>query len=110
MIRRCFAEWWRPGSIWVSVGIETPSDESLKETQKLQNTKRSLIGSVHEIQNAGLLVYGGFIIGFDSDTEDIFDRQIEFITEAAIPVAMVGTARGPARNALVPAPAGWQVG
>ena len=37
-----------------------------------------------------MLVYGGFIIGFDSDREDIFDRQVEFITEAAIPVAMVG--------------------
>ena len=78
------------GFDWVFVGIETPSIESLKETHKLQNTKRSLIESVHAIQNAGLLVYGGFIIGFDSDSEDIFDRQIEFITDAAIPVAMVG--------------------
>jgi radical SAM superfamily enzyme YgiQ (UPF0313 family) len=78
------------GFDWVFVGIETPSEEALKETQKYQNTRRSLVASVHAIQNAGLLVYGGFIIGFDSDTEDIFDRQIEFITEAAIPYAMVG--------------------
>ena len=78
------------GFDWVFVGIETPSVESLRETHKFQNTRRSLVESVHEIQNAGLLVYGGFIIGFDSDTENIFDRQIEFITEAAIPVAMVG--------------------
>src|SRR3982750_2008437 len=59
-------------------------------SQKFQNTKRSLIGSVRAIQNSGLLVYGGFIIGFDSDTDDIFDRQIEFINDAAIPYAMVG--------------------
>ena len=64
--------------------------ESLKETMKYQNTKRSLLDSVKLIQNTGLLVYGGFIIGFDNDTEDIFDRQIEFITQAAIPNAMVG--------------------
>jgi radical SAM superfamily enzyme YgiQ (UPF0313 family) len=75
---------------WVFLGIETPSMESLKETLKYQNMKRSLLDSVKAIQHAGLLVYGGFIIGFDNDTEDIFNRQIEFITQAAIPNAMVG--------------------
>jgi radical SAM superfamily enzyme YgiQ (UPF0313 family) len=74
----------------VFVGIETPSLESLKETKKYQNMKRSLVDSVQVIQNAGLLVQGGFIIGFDSDGDDIFDRQIEFIRQTAIPHAMVG--------------------
>jgi hypothetical protein len=73
---------------WVFLATETPSMESLKETLKYQNMKRSLLDSVKVIQNAGLLVYGSFIIGFDNDTEDIFNRQIEFITQAAIPNAM----------------------
>lgn len=77
--------------MWVFLGIETPSAEGLKETHKLQNvTHFALSDRVKAIQNAGILVYGGFIIGFDSDTEDIFDRQIQFITEAAIPNAMIG--------------------
>ncbi len=76
--------------LWVFLGIETPSAESLKETGKVQNLKGPLVDKVKAIQRAGLLVYGGFIIGFDHDTEDIFERQIDFITEAAVPNAMIG--------------------
>jgi radical SAM superfamily enzyme YgiQ (UPF0313 family) len=35
-------------------------------------------------------VMGGFILGFDQDPPDIFEKQIAFIREAAIPVSMVG--------------------
>jgi radical SAM superfamily enzyme YgiQ (UPF0313 family) len=78
------------GFLWVFVGVETPSVEALKETHKFQNVGGTLVDRVRVLQNAGLLVFGGFILGFDNETEDIFDRQIEFITEAAIPNAMVG--------------------
>ncbi len=76
--------------IWVFMGIETPSNESLKETRKIQNMKGSLVDKVKQIQEAGILTYGSFIVGFDSDGLDIFDRQIQFITDAAIPNAMIG--------------------
>ncbi|HEX8115708.1 MAG TPA: B12-binding domain-containing radical SAM protein [Pyrinomonadaceae bacterium] len=74
----------------VFLGIETPVEESLKEAQKGQNTRRDLLESVHKIQAYGMEVMAGFIVGFDSDPEDIFDRQINFIRESAIPLAMVG--------------------
>jgi radical SAM superfamily enzyme YgiQ (UPF0313 family) len=74
----------------VFVGIETPAEASLKEAQKLQNTRRSLLDSVRRLQQHGLEVMAGFIVGFDNDTDDIFDQQVKFITEAAIPLAMVG--------------------
>src|ERR1022692_417421 len=74
----------------VFLGIETPVEESLKEAQKLQNTRRSLIDSVRRIHNAGMQVMAGFIVGFDSDPENIFDRQVEFIEESGIPLAMIG--------------------
>lgn len=73
----------------VFLGIESPSRESLKEAGKFQNIKDSLVDSVKTIQQAGLVVHGGFIIGFDHDGEDIFDRLIAFVTEAAIPNAFV---------------------
>jgi radical SAM superfamily enzyme YgiQ (UPF0313 family) len=73
----------------VFLGIETPVEESLKEAQKSQN-RGNLLNSVRRIQNNGMEVMAGFIVGFDNDPEDIFERQIEFIRESAIPLAMVG--------------------
>ncbi len=74
----------------VFLGIETPVEESLKEAQKGQNTRRSLLDSIHKIQSYGMEVMAGFIVGFDNDPDDIFDRQINFIRESAVPLAMVG--------------------
>lgn len=73
----------------VFLGIETPVEESLKEAQKSQN-RGNLLESVRRIQSHGMEVMAGFIVGFDNDPEDIFERQIEFIRESAIPMAMVG--------------------
>jgi radical SAM superfamily enzyme YgiQ (UPF0313 family) len=74
----------------VFLGIETPVEESLKEAQKGQNMRRNLLHSVRKIQSYGMEVMAGFIVGFDNDPDDIFERQIEFIRESAIPLAMVG--------------------
>ena len=78
------------GFIRVFLGIETPVEASLKEAHKLQNTQRSLLDSVRCIQEHGIEVMAGFIVGFDSDPDDVFDRQVEFIEDSAIPIAMVG--------------------
>ncbi|KAB2879619.1 B12-binding domain-containing radical SAM protein [bacterium] len=74
----------------VFLGIETPVKESLVETHKMQNIKSDLLKSIHTIQKKGMEVTGGFIIGFDNDPEDIFERQIHFIQQSGIPAAMVG--------------------
>jgi len=73
----------------VFLGIETPVEESLVEAQKPQN-RGNLLDSVKKIQSYGMEVMAGFIVGFDNDPDDIFERQIEFIRESAIPLAMVG--------------------
>ncbi len=74
----------------VFIGLESPSQESLRETRKFQNLQGDMLSKIHKIQQHGIEVMAGFIVGFDSDTEDIFDRQIDFITKAKIPRAMVG--------------------
>ncbi len=79
----------------IFVGIETPDEESLIECNKKQNIKRDLIASVKKLQRAGLQVMAGFIVGFDSDTEKIFDRQVDFIQNSGIVTAMVGLLQAP---------------
>ncbi|MBA3767907.1 MAG: B12-binding domain-containing radical SAM protein [Acidobacteria bacterium] len=80
----------RAGFRRVFLGIETPVEASLKETLKTQNTRINLLDAVRNIQNHAMEVMAGFIVGFDNDPDDIFDQQIKFIRESAIPMAMVG--------------------
>jgi radical SAM superfamily enzyme YgiQ (UPF0313 family) len=74
----------------VFIGIETPDEDGLAECSKKQNKNRDMVEDVKRIQRAGLEVQGGFIVGFDSDTPSIFQRQIDFIQRSGIVTAMVG--------------------
>ena len=85
----------RAGFDSVFVGIETPDEKGLAECHKLQNRGRDLVESVRRIQRRGLRVQAGFIVGFDSDTPSIFQRQIEFIQKTGIVTAMVGLLQAP---------------
>jgi len=85
---------------YVFIGIESPSPKSLKEAKKFQNLRRDPLECVHFIQSQGLWVTAGFIIGFDSDTEEIFEQQRTFIERAAIPWAMAGFLQAPPTTPL----------
>jgi len=74
----------------VFVGIESPNEESLIECNKSPNKNRDLLAAVKKMQNYGLEVQGGFIVGFDSDPVSIFKSQIDFIQKSGIVTAMVG--------------------
>jgi radical SAM superfamily enzyme YgiQ (UPF0313 family) len=74
----------------VFVGLETPDDSGLKECSKNQNCGRDLTAAVQRLQASGLQVHGGYIVGFDSDDEGIFARQIKFIQDSGVVTAMVG--------------------
>ena len=84
----------------VFVGIETTNEESLEECNKRQNTNRDMLESVKSIQRAGLQVTAGFIVGFDNDTEGVFDRMATFIQKSGIVTAMVGLLNAPRHTRL----------
>ncbi len=76
----------------VFVGIETPNEESLRETKKLQNLRArggTMLEKVHRIQETGMEVWCGIIVGFDNDDPSIFAAQSRFVREARIVHAMV---------------------
>jgi radical SAM superfamily enzyme YgiQ (UPF0313 family) len=79
----------------VFIGIETPDNLGLEECNKGQNINRDLVEDVKKLQRSGLEVQGGFIVGFDSDTQSIFQRQIDFIQKSGIVTAMVGLLQAP---------------
>lgn len=84
----------------VFIGIETPEEMSLAECNKKQNRGRDLVEDVRRIQRAGLEVQGGFILGFDHDTEHTFQRQVDFIQRSGIVTAMVGLLQAPPATRL----------
>ena len=85
----------RAGFDTVFVGIESPNEESLIECNKIPNKGRDLLASVKTIQNHGMQVQGGFIVGFDGDPSSIFRNQIRFIQNSGIVTAMVGVLMAP---------------
>jgi radical SAM superfamily enzyme YgiQ (UPF0313 family) len=78
------------GLISVFIGIESPDEAALRETKKYQNVRGSMVDRVKKVQDAGLEVYAGMIVGFDSDDTTVFDRQYEFLVKSRIVGAMAG--------------------
>ncbi len=77
----------------VFIGIETPNEDSLKETKKLQNVRPNagtLLERIHRVQEHGLDVWCGMIVGFDHDDPSIFDVMPKFLAESRISAALIG--------------------
>lgn len=84
----------------VFLGIETPDHDSLQVTRKVQNTRNPLVEACRKINEAGLLIYAGFIIGFDGERPGAGERIQAFVEETGIPQPMLGILQAPPNTAL----------
>jgi radical SAM superfamily enzyme YgiQ (UPF0313 family) len=78
------------GFEWAFLGLETPDPETLRAAAKTQNTGGDMLAAVRRIHAAGIDILAGFIVGFDRDTPQSFEKQRRFIQSSGIMVAMVG--------------------
>ena len=90
----------RAGFDCVFVGIESPEETCLTECHKTQNTGRDMVAAVKKIQQFGMQVQAGFIVGFDSDKPSVFDKMISLIQDSGVVMAMVGLLNAPRGTAL----------
>ncbi len=74
----------------VFVGVESPDEETLRQTQKSQNTKRILSESLQKIYSYGMWVSCGYIVGFDGERGSVHRGVAGLIQASATPIAMVG--------------------
>ena len=79
----------------IFVGIETTDVESLESCKKRQNLRRNMLDDVKMLQQKGFILTAGFIVGFDSDKETIFDQLIDFIQKSGIVMATVNILKAP---------------
>ena len=84
----------------VFLGIETPDQDSLQLTQKLQNTRNSLVEACQKINEAGMLIYAGFILGFDGERPGAGERIQAFVEQTSIPQPMLGILQALPNTAL----------
>jgi radical SAM superfamily enzyme YgiQ (UPF0313 family) len=96
LLRMCAAA----GISQVFIGIETPSDESLRETRKRQNLRVDLVAETRRFVEHGIAVIGGMIVGFDADGPDIFERQRAFAAATPIPIFTIGALVAPEATPL----------
>jgi radical SAM superfamily enzyme YgiQ (UPF0313 family) len=82
------------------IGIETPDEITLQNCNKVLNINRDMLQSIIKMQKSGFKVSAGFIVGFDSDSPTVFQRQIDFIQRSGIVSAMVGLLNAPKNTRL----------
>lgn len=69
---------------WFLIGVESPNEASLAETKKNQNLREDILTALNRVQSKGFSIWSSLIVGFDHDSEKIFDQQFDFVQKAGV--------------------------
>jgi radical SAM superfamily enzyme YgiQ (UPF0313 family) len=75
---------------YLFVGIESADSDVLAAVHKQANLKRDIVADLHKIYRHGMVVNGGFILGFDGETSDSARKLVEVIERGKIVMSMIG--------------------
>ncbi|HET8551187.1 MAG TPA: B12-binding domain-containing radical SAM protein [Gammaproteobacteria bacterium] len=81
-------------------GIETPEDEALKAMGKVQNMRSPVLDTVKTLNDYGMEVVSGIIVGLDTDTPETYSHIIKFIEASHIPMLTINVIQALPRTQL----------
>jgi radical SAM superfamily enzyme YgiQ (UPF0313 family) len=69
------------------VGFESLSPRNMRQMGKSVNAATDYAEAIRRFHEAGIMINGSFVFGFDHDTPDVFERTVEFATKNRIETA-----------------------
>ena len=86
----------KSGCISALIGFESLEAGNLIQMQKQVNTRYSYKEIIERFNDAGIMLFGTFVLGYDSDTTTSFEKTLEFALDARLCLAQF--------NPLMPMP------
>ena len=82
------------------VGIETPEADALSAMRKDQNNSLPMMDAIKTLNDYGLEVISGIILGLDTDSDDTEERLKDFIDLSNIPTLTINLLQALPRTPL----------
>jgi hopanoid C-2 methylase len=86
--------------VGIFVGIETPEADALTAMRKGQNNSLPMMDAIKTLNDYGLEVISGIILGLDTDSDDTEARLKEFIDLSNIPMLTINLLQALPKTAL----------
>ncbi len=76
------------GCVGMFVGFESLNQDSLAAMGKVTNKAQSYLDYATSFRDNGIGILGSFVMGYDGDTPDIFERTLRFCEDARMEAAI----------------------